>query len=158
MAKAIFIYVRNFSMTLWTLLLTMLLLSASSFVQAQQTAQTMLIRLAEIEIHEQHLDAYKAILKEEAESSVRLEKGVIAIFPMSSKEHPTQIRILELYADQAAYQAHLKTPHFLKYKNETAEMVKTLKLVDMHALDLEAATAIFGKMVSQTNETTKGKK
>ena len=40
------------------------------------------------------LEEYKAILKEEAEASVRPEPGVISILPMYQKEHPTQVRIL----------------------------------------------------------------
>jgi quinol monooxygenase YgiN len=46
------------------------------------------------------------------------------------KDHPTQIRIFETYADRAAYESHLQTPHFKKYKTETANMVKSLKLVE----------------------------
>ncbi len=116
----------------------------NNIANAQQ--QEMMVRISEIEIHPQHLDEYKAILKEEAEASVRLEKGVIAIFPMFQKDNPTQVRILEMYEDQQAYQSHLKTEHFLKYKTTTLHMVKSIKLVDMEALDLETATQIFKKM------------
>lgn len=45
----------------------------------------MIVRISEIEIKEEHLKEYKAILKEEAEASVRLEQGVISIFPMFQK-------------------------------------------------------------------------
>lgn len=113
-----------------------------SYAQQQQT----MVRISEIEIHPQHLEEYKAILKHEAEASVRVEKGVIAIFPMFQKDNPTQVRILEMYSDQQAYQSHLKTGHFLKYKTATLHMVRSLKLVDMEALDLEAAKQIFIKL------------
>ncbi|MCS4229266.1 MBL fold metallo-hydrolase [Sphingobacterium sp. BIGb0165] len=113
-------------------------------LHAQQ--QEMMVRISEIEIHPQHLEEYKIILKEEAEASVRLEKGVIAIFPMFQKDNPTQVRILEMYKDQEAYQSHLKTEHFLKYKTTTLHMVKALKLVDMDALDPDAAVQIFKKV------------
>jgi len=115
-----------------------------NIAHAQQ--KEMMVRISEIEIHPQHLDEYKVILKEEAEASVRLEKGVIAIFPMFQKDNPTQVRILEMYKDQEAYQFHLKTEHFLKYKTTTLDMVKSLKLVDMEALDLDTAAQIFKKM------------
>lgn len=123
-----------------------MLCAAQSIARAQQPKPEMIIRLSEITIHEKDLAAYKAILKEEAKASVRLEKGVLAIFPMFQKEQPAEVRILEIYQDQAAYQAHLKTPHFLKYKNTTLDMVKSLKLVDMDALDLPTATRMFKKM------------
>jgi quinol monooxygenase YgiN len=105
-----------------------------------------MVRISEIEIHPQHLEEYKTILRHEAEASVKLERGVIAIFPMFQKDNPTQARILEIYSDPQAYQSHLKTEHFLKYKTTTLHMVKSLKLVDMEALDLEAATWIFIKL------------
>lgn len=130
--------------TLQAVLAIIMLFSMNNIAHAQQ--KEMMVRISEIEIHPQYLEAYKTILKEEAEASIRLEAGVIAIFPMFQKEHPTQIRILEMYKDQQAYQSHLKTVHFQKYKTGTLQMVKSLKLVDMEAMDMEAAQAIFRKL------------
>jgi quinol monooxygenase YgiN len=110
---------------------------------AQQ--QAMMIRIAEIQVHPEALDDYKRILTEEAEASVRLEPGVVAIFPMFQRDAPTEVRILEIYASQAAYQAHLETPHFKHYKSATLQMVKSLKLVDMTTSDAAAISAIFKK-------------
>ncbi|WP_223816208.1 putative quinol monooxygenase [Adhaeribacter rhizoryzae] len=106
----------------------------------------MIIRISEIEIDSKYLNEYNKILQEEAEASVRLEPGVISIFPMYQKEHPNQIRILEMYANQTAYAAHLKTPHFQKYKTTTLKMVKSLKLIDMQALDADTMKEIFYKL------------
>lgn len=106
----------------------------------------MLVRISEIEIVPEYLDEYKAILKEESAASVKLEPGVIAIFPMFEKENPTQVRILEIYASREAYESHLKSPHFQRYKTTTLKMVKSLKLVDMEAIDSETMTEIFKKM------------
>src|SRR5215207_7408247 len=109
--------------------------SNSSNGNSQEMKKGMLVRISEIEIHANHLEEYKAILKEEAEASVRLEPGVISIFPMYKKEKPTEVRILEIYASREAYESHLKTPHFQKYKTTTLKMVKSLKLVDMEVMD-----------------------
>ena len=57
-----------------------------------------------------------------------------------------QIRILEIYANREAYEAHLKTPHFQKYKTSTLKMVKSLKLVDMNTIDSETMVDIFRKL------------
>jgi 4-carboxymuconolactone decarboxylase len=105
-----------------------------------------LVRISEIEILPGSLRAYNAILKEEAEASVRLEPGVISIFPMYQQTDSTQIRILEIYASKEAYQSHIKTPHFLHYKTTTLSMVKALRLIDMYALDVETMTTIFKKL------------
>jgi quinol monooxygenase YgiN len=77
---------------------------------------------------------------------LELEPGVISIYPLYQKEKPTEIRILEIYADKKAYQAHLETPHFKDYKTTTLKMVKSLKLVDMNAIDSETMPAIFKKI------------
>ena len=119
-----------------------LLASTSAFAQKKDK----MVRLAEIEIDPKYLEEYKAILKEESRASVELEPGVISIFPMYQKENPTQLRLLEIYADRQAYEQHLKTPHFQKYKTSTLKMVKSLKLVEMEALDAAAMPLLFRKL------------
>jgi len=114
--------------------------------------QGMLVRISEIQVDAEFLKEYTAILKEEAEASVRLEPGVVAIFPMFQKDDRTAVRILEIYASHEAYESHLKTPHFQHYKTTTLHMVKSLKLVDMEAMDTETMTRIFEKMRSRRDE------
>lgn len=106
----------------------------------------MMIRISEIAIFPEHLEHYKTILKEEAGASMVKEPGVIAIFPMFQKDQPTEIRIVEIYADKQAYEHHLQTPHFKKYKLTSLKMVKALKLVDMSSLDEESMILIFNKL------------
>ncbi len=89
-----------------------------------------MVRIANLIVEALHLESYKAALKEEIEASVRLEPGVLTLYAASAKEDPTRFTILEIYADQASYEAHLKTPHFVKYKTNTQGMVKSLELVD----------------------------
>jgi len=109
------------------------------------SAQTneLMIRIAELEIDSSYLAEYNNILKEESRVSLQLEPGVIAIFPVYQKQDPTQIRILEVYANRESYESHLKTPHFLKYKSSTLKMVKSLKLVEMNSIDPEGMKEIF---------------
>ena len=121
----------------------MLVVLSCSRVSAQKNG--MMVRLSEIEIHSNFLEAYKQILQVESRASVKLEPGVIAIYPMYEKAAPTQIRILEIYASKEAYEAHLKTPHFKEYKTTTLHMVKSLRLVDMDALVAETMNAVFVK-------------
>jgi quinol monooxygenase YgiN len=129
-------------------LTTLIILSCNNAEQTNKAndLKGMIIRMSEIEIDTTHLDEYKTILKEEAEASVRLEPGVISIYPMQQQEDPTQVRILEIYANEDAYKAHLKTPHFQKYKTTTLKMVKSLRLVDMEAMDVKTMSSIFRKV------------
>ena len=90
-----------------------------------------IVRIAELEIDPAQLDAYRALLTEEIEASVDKEPGVLMLHAVAEKERPDQIRILEVYANREAYEAHLETPHFLKYKTGTAGMVRSLRLLDV---------------------------
>ena len=88
-----------------------------------------MVRLAKLVIDSTQLERYKAMLKEEIEKSVRVEPGVLTLYTVSEKDNPTHITILEIYADTVAYKAHIQTPHFIKYKTGTKDMVKSLELV-----------------------------
>ena len=89
-----------------------------------------MVRLAELEIDPVQLEAYKLALQEEIETSIRLEPGVVTLYAVSVKGHPEQIRLFEEYGNVAAYQAHLQSQHFKKYKTQTQTMVKSLKLIE----------------------------
>lgn len=110
-----------------------------------QNQEKMKIRLAEITIEPQYSEEYLKKAKKVGAISVEKEEGVICVFPMVMQEDLSQVRIVEIYRDEAAYQAHLQTPHFLEYKSSTLKMVKSLKLIEMDALDPEAMTYIFKK-------------
>ena len=129
-----------------------LLLAAQAIFTMEAKAQTksnsnaMMVRIAEISIEQEYLEEYLAILKEESEASVRLEPGVLCIYPLYQKESPTEIRLLEIYMNREAYESHLQTPHFKHYKTSTLPMVKSLRLVDMEAIDPESMAIIFKKI------------
>jgi predicted TIM-barrel fold metal-dependent hydrolase/quinol monooxygenase YgiN len=112
---------------------------------AATATANMIVRIAEIEVFPQYLEEYLAFANEVDRLSIEREPGVICLFPMQSAEDSCQIRILEIYASEEAYQLHLKTPHFLKYKQGTLHMVKDLKLPTMKPLDPETMKLIFKK-------------
>jgi 4-carboxymuconolactone decarboxylase len=114
--------------TIVTLLVCLTLFSCTT------TAQNRMVRLAKLEIDSAQLESYKALLKEEIETSFKIEAGVLTLYAVFEKINPTRVTILEIYADTAAYKAHIQTPHFLKYKNGTANMVKSLQLIEADPL------------------------
>ena len=97
-------------------------------------AENNLVRLSKITVDPAQLDAYNTFLKEEIEASMRLEPGVLTLYATAEKEAPHKVTILEIYADRSAYESHLQTPHFQKYKQGTLSMVKELELVDVKPL------------------------
>lgn len=86
------------------------------------------MRLAELEIDPAQLERYLAFLREEIETSIRVEPGVLTLYAVRLKTDPTRVRLFEMYADSSAYQAHIASPHFRKYKVGTEAMVKSLVL------------------------------
>ena len=111
-----------------------------------QMTNDLIVRIAEIEVNEGYLEEYLAAAHNVGTKSVESEPGVICIFPMQVKDSPNTIRIVEIYRDDEAYQAHLQTPHFLEYKQGTLHMVKSLQLVATEPLAPEAMEHIFKKL------------
>ncbi|HEV8515872.1 MAG TPA: putative quinol monooxygenase [Cyclobacteriaceae bacterium] len=101
-------------------------------VSAQE--KTQMVRMAKLVIDPAQLENYKSFLKEEIETSLRVEPGVLTLYAVSEKENPNHITIFEIYASNEAYKSHIQTPHFLKYKNATKDMVKSLELIDVDPL------------------------
>ena len=93
-----------------------------------------IVRLAEIEVYPESLEQYMGFAKEVGTVSMATEPGVIGLFSMQDKEDPNKVYILEVYADKEAYQSHIQTAHFKKYKEGTADMVKSLKLIDTNPM------------------------
>jgi quinol monooxygenase YgiN len=88
------------------------------------------VRLAELEIDPAHLEQFKSIAREQAETALRVEPGALAFYALSIKDAPSSVRVFEMYTDESAYRAHLETPHFIKFRDATQEMVKSRKLID----------------------------
>jgi quinol monooxygenase YgiN len=93
-----------------------------------------MIRLAKIEVDPAQLEEYNAALKEQMQTAIRLEPGVLTYYAVADKKDLSRITILEIYADNAAYQKHIATPHFKKYKTTVEHMVKKLELVDVNLI------------------------
>ena len=104
-----------------------------------------IVRLARIEVYPEMLEEYLEFAKEVGTVSMASEPGVIGLFSMQDKADPNKVFILEVYADREAYQAHLQTAHFKKYKEGTATMVKSLTLIDTNPM----VTATLSKTAIQ---------
>lgn len=96
------------------------------------------VQIAEIEIDPAQLENYKAAVAEHTETAIREEPGVLILYAVSEKDNPTRVRVFEVYANTAAYRAHLEAPHFKKYKAVTEKMVKSLRLVQTDPIALAA--------------------
>ena len=65
-------------------LMLTLFLCGSAFAEEKDRV----VRLAKLQIDPAHLESYKAALKEEIETSIRVEPGVLALNAVSEKDNP----------------------------------------------------------------------
>lgn len=101
----------------------------------EEMAADGIVRLSKIEIHPQYLDEYIQYVTEVGEISLRTEPGVLTMYALGEKENPCKITILETYASKEAYNKHIVSGHFQKYKQGTLHMVKSLVLSDQTPLN-----------------------
>lgn len=89
-----------------------------------------IVRLSKIEVYPEHIEEYMKYAAEVGEVSLRTEPGVLTMYAVSEKDNPCRVTILETYANREAYEKHIASPHFRKYKEGTLHMVKSLTLSD----------------------------
>jgi quinol monooxygenase YgiN len=123
------------------LLFSLAFLASAAFAMgAAKDMQERYVQIAEIDIDPAQLEAYKAALREHIETAIRAEPGILSLEAVAERDNPTHIHVFEVYADVAAYKAHLEAPHFKTYKAVTEKMVRSLKLIPVLPVALEAKT------------------
>ena len=88
------------------------------------------VLMVELEIDPPQLESFKTAVTELIEVSLRVEPGAIAVYAVAVKDAPTQLRFLEIYADEKAFQAHRETPHVKRFADTTKEMIKSRKRIE----------------------------
>ena len=111
----------------------LLVLQSQGMLDITDAAVHGFVRLGEV--YPQYLDEYIKYVTEVGEVSLRTEPGVLTMYAVGEKENPCQITILETYANKEAYNKHIASSHFQKYKQGTLHMVKSLELTDQTPLN-----------------------
>jgi quinol monooxygenase YgiN len=101
---------------------------------------TPFVRVADIEVEPAQREAFISAVKEEMDESVRVEPGVLALYAVAEKDDPSRLRFFEIYADEAAYDAHLASLHFRKYRAATEPMILSRALVETVPIQLSSKT------------------
>jgi quinol monooxygenase YgiN len=101
---------------------------------------TPFVRVADIEVDPAQREAFISAVKEEMDESLRVESGVLALYAVAEKDSPSRLRFFEVYADEAAYEAHLQSPHFRKYRATTEQMIRSRSLVETVPIQLSSRT------------------
>jgi quinol monooxygenase YgiN len=114
-----------------TVFVILFILTFSFCKKAMAQEKNQMVRLAKIKVDPSQLEKYNTALKEQMTTAIRVEPGVLTYYAVADKSDPSNITILEIYADTAAYNSHIATPHFKRYKETVKDMVKSLELVDV---------------------------
>ena len=92
-------------------------------------------RIAKIKVDINQLEEYKVALKEQMNTAIKVEPGVLSYTVVADKKDLSLLTILEVYANLEAYQSHILTPHFKKYKEAVKDMVLSLELIDTELIE-----------------------
>jgi quinol monooxygenase YgiN len=103
-----------------------------------QRPPALVVQLADLEVAGGQVERFKAAAKENAEATLRNEPGARAFHAVSEKGDPSRIRVFEMYADAQAYQAHLHSAHFQKFRAATDPMITSRRLFDTVPVSLGA--------------------
>ena len=77
----------------------------------------MYIIIAPIQIKEGYKDAFVEAMLGDAKGSVNDEPGCLRFDVIQDAGDPNRIWLYEVYVDEAAFQEHLKAPHFIKWRD-----------------------------------------
>lgn len=75
-----------------------------------------------VEVKPEFQSEFKNIVLPEMAESLKVEKGVLAMYAATDSETPNRWYFYEIYASEEAYQLHRQTPHFRDYLRQTAHM------------------------------------
>jgi quinol monooxygenase YgiN len=119
---------------LLTTVITIFTLSLSFNTTTMAQEKVQMVRLVKIKADPLQLDKYNIALREQMTTAICVESGVLTYYAVADKNDPSQITILEIYADTDAYQSHIETTHFKKYKETVKNMVKSLEIIDVNLI------------------------
>lgn len=75
-----------------------------------------------VEVKPEFQTEFKNIVMPEMAESLKVEKGVLAMYAATDSQTPNRCYFYEIYASEEAYQLHRQTPHFRDYLRQTAHM------------------------------------
>lgn len=80
----------------------------------------MFVVVAEFEVAEADAEGFAELLEVQAKASLEAEPGCQVFDVCQNPEAPGTFLLYEVYDDRAAFDAHLETPHFLRFDPRAA--------------------------------------
>ncbi len=69
-----------------------------------------------IQIQPEHREEFIEAMLDDARGSVHNEPGCLRFDVLQDQNNPNQIYLYEVYRDQAAFEAHLRAPHLIRWR------------------------------------------
>ncbi len=101
---------------------------------ANVPSEDLYIRLIKIQLDSNAVENFDTLGNRVMLPGIRKEPGVLVMYAVAEKENPTRVSILEVYENITAYNKHIETPHYLRYKQEAKVLVKSLEFIDVHPI------------------------
>ena len=79
--------------------------------------------VVEFRIKSGEMAAFRKLMDENARASIRDERGCRRFDVLQNRKDAERILLYEIYDDRAAFDAHLKTPHFASFNQASAPLV-----------------------------------
>ena len=83
----------------------------------------MYVIIAPLIIKEEFTDRFIEEITADAMGSMKNEPGCLRFDVIRDGDDPNRIWLYEVYVDEAAFQAHMETPHFIRWRDTTQDWV-----------------------------------
>ena len=83
----------------------------------------MLVLMVNIKVKPARRADFIAAVREDGEGTTANEEGNLQFSAVQHSEDPDRFFLFEVYRDEAALEAHRQMPHFLKYREATADLL-----------------------------------
>jgi quinol monooxygenase YgiN len=92
------------------------------------------IRLIKMELDSNAVASFNKLGNTVMLPGIKQEPGILVMYAVAGKDDPTRVSILEVYENLTAYNKHVETPHYLKYKEASTKLVKSLEFIDVNPI------------------------
>jgi quinol monooxygenase YgiN len=75
------------------------------------------------EVSAENMPAFLPLMQANARASVENEAGCRQFDVCVDPQRPTEVFLYELYDDEAAFQSHMREPHFASFNAQAGEMI-----------------------------------
>lgn len=101
---------------------------------------TPFVRIAQLRIDPAQIEPFKAAAAAVGRASIAEEPGCLALYAVADQDDVSHVTVFEIYRDEAAYQAHVRSAHFLHFRSVTDAMVQSRHLATAIPISLANRT------------------